>query len=265
MPDQPTNPTSTTPRVLEVCCGSADFAVAAAGAGADRVELCDNLVEGGTTPSIGAVALAVERCGVPVMAMIRPRGGDFLYSDLELAVMLRDIEAIRDQGAFGVVFGALRSDGAIDADRMTRLIDAARPMSVTCHRAFDVSRDLDESVDVLCELGVDRLLTSVGQASVVDHLDRLAALAARAGDRLAVMPCGGVRANNVDRVFAVPGIREVHIGASRRVPSAMEYRAPGVTMGAAYEPDEYAFEAADVERIRAVAAHLAASGQRAAS
>lgn len=230
--------------------------MAAALAGADRVELCDNLVEGGTTPSLGAVALTVERCGVPVMAMIRPRGGDFLYSDLELAVMLRDIEAIRGQGAFGVVFGALRPDGTIDVERMKRLIDAARPMSVTCHRAFDVSRDLDESLDVLCELGVDRVLTSVGRASIVDHLDRLGELAGRAGDRISVMPCGGVRAHNVDRLLAIPGIREVHIGASLRSPSAMEYRVPSVTMGAPYEPDEYTFEAADVERIGAVAARL---------
>ena len=125
-PTSDPSPASGTSCVLEVCCGSADFAVAAARAGAGRVELCDNLVEGGTTPSLGAVALTVERCGVPVMAMIRPRGGDFLYSDLEMAVMLRDIEAIRDQGAFGVVFGVLRPDGTIDVERMTRLIDAAR-------------------------------------------------------------------------------------------------------------------------------------------
>lgn len=235
--------------ILEVCCASAEFAVAAARAGADRVELCADLVEGGTTPSAGAVELAVARTDVPVMVMIRPRGGDFLYSDLELDVMLRDVEAVGDLGAHGVVVGCLEPNGRIDRRRMRRLAAAARPMSVTFHRAFDLSRDLDESLDTLAELGVDRVLTSVGRASVLHDLDRLARLSERAHESVIVMPGGGIRLHDIERVVAVPGVTEVHIGASRRRASEMTYRRDGVHMGGAYEPDEYVVEVADVQRI----------------
>lgn len=236
-----------------------DFAVAAAAAGADRVELCANLVEGGTTPSMGSVALAVERCSVPVMVMIRPRGGDFLYGDLEFDVMLRDLELVRDAGAYGVVLGVLRKDGTVDVARTKTLVDAARPMSVTFHRAFDVSRDLFESLEALCDVGVDRVLTSVGRASALDDLTTLAELVTRADSRLSLMACGGVREHNVADVLAVDGVREIHIGASRTVASPMSFRAPGVTMGATYEPDEYVREVADVDAIGAVAARMSSA------
>ena len=242
--------------VLEVCCGSADFAVAAASAGADRVELCDNLVEGGTTPSLGATALAVERASVPVMAMVRPRGGDFLYSDLEVEVMLRDIDALKGVGVSGIVFGALCADGRVDAEKTRRLLDAARPLPVTFHRAFDVSRDLFESLDALMEIGVDRVLTSVGRGAVVEDLALLGALVTHAAGRLTVLPGGGIRPENVGSVLAVPGIREVHVGASTRVESGMAHRVTGVPMGSSYEPDEYVREAADAAMIGALSLRL---------
>ena len=243
--------------ILEVCCASADFAVAAAQAGADRVELCDNLVEGGTTPSVGAVALAVARSGVPVMAMVRPRGGDFLYSSLEFEVMLRDIDALASAGAAGVVLGALDSEGRVDRRAVRSLVQAARPLPVTFHRAFDLSRDLEESLDTLIELGVDRVLTSVAQASVVDDLDRLAALVERSNGSIVVMPGGGIRSDNVVSVASVPGVTEIHIGATRRRASGMVYRREGVPMGASYEPDEYLVEVADVDRVAATKSQLA--------
>ena len=243
--------------ILEVCCASADFAVAAAQAGADRVELCDNLVEGGTTPSVGAVALAVARSGVPVMAMVRPRGGDFLYSSLEFEVMLRDIDALASAGAAGVVLGALDSEGRVDRTVVRSLVQAARPLPVTFHRAFDLSRDLEESLDTLIELGVDRVLTSVAQASVVDDLDRLAALVERSNGSIVVMPGGGIRSDNVVSVASVPGVTEIHIGATRRRASGMVYRREGVPMGASYEPDEYLVEVADVDRVAATKSQLA--------
>ncbi len=243
--------------MLEVCCASADFAVAAAAAGADRVELCDNLVEGGTTPSAGAIALAVERTGVPVMVMIRPRGGDFLYSDLEVEVMLHDIEETKRLGADGVVFGVLSSDGRVDVDTTTRLTEAAQPLSVTFHRAFDLSRDLLESLESLCAIGVDRVLTSAGRPAVTDDLRLLRALVEQAGDVLTILPGGGVSPENVEDVVAVPGICEVHVGAGRRVASGMDFRREGVPMGSDYRPDEYLREEADVEAIGRVAFALA--------
>ena len=239
-------------RVLEVCCGSAGFAIEAEAAGAGRVELCDNLVEGGTTPSAGAIEMTVRRLAIPVMVMIRPRGGDFLYSGAEVDVMLTDIEEARRRGAHGVVFGALSADGSVDRAITEELIAAARPLAVTFHRAFDLSRDLEASLDVLMEIGVDRVLTSAGCASVVEGLEALARLTERAGDELTVLPGGGIRPDNVSRVLGVPGIREIHLGASRRVASGMRYRVEGVPMGSAYEPDEYLVEAADVQRVSGV-------------
>lgn len=244
--------------VLEVCCGSAHFAVTAAEAGADRLELCDNLVEGGTTPSAGSIQLVMERVAVPIMVMIRPRGGDFLYSEIEFEVMLRDIAVAKNLGVHGVVFGVLSADGRIDRERTARLVDAARPLAVTFHRAFDVSRDPMESLDVLVSLGVDRILTSAQQATVVEDLPLLSRLVDVAGGGLTILPGGGIRADNVGQVLTVPGVREVHIGASRRVPSDMVYRAPGVSMGEAYQPDEYMREEADTDRIRQVSAALSA-------
>ena len=235
--------------LLEVCCGSAAVALQAATAGAGRVELCDNLVEGGTTPSHGAVEVAVAQAGVPVMAMVRPRGGDFLYSDVDFDVMLRDVHHMKRLGASGVVFGILDADGRVDRERSLRLIEAARPLSVTFHRAFDVSRNLEESLDALIALGVDRVLTSVGRPAVTDDLGRLQALIERADGRLLVLPGGGVTPDNVTSVAAVPGVSEVHIGASRRVASAMTHRVHDVVMGRAYTPDEYALEEADASAI----------------
>ncbi|MDA0329687.1 MAG: copper homeostasis protein CutC [Gemmatimonadetes bacterium] len=244
--------------ILEVCCGSAHFAATAAEAGADRLELCDNLVEGGTTPSAGSIQLVLERVAVPLMIMIRPRGGDFLYSEIEFEVMLRDITVVKELGVHGVVFGVLTEDGRIDRERTSRLVDAARPMAVTFHRAFDVSRDPWESLDVLVGLGVDRILTSAQRASVFEDLPLLSRLVDMAGGGLTILPGGGIRADNVGQVLAVPGVREVHIGASRRVPSGMVYRAPGVSMGEPYQPDEYMREEADADRIKSVSAALAA-------
>lgn len=243
-----------------MCCGSADSAIAAAAAGADRVELCDNLVEGGTTPSAGSVAHAQEVAAAPVMMMIRPRGGDFLYSEDEMEVMLRDISVAKDLGVMGVVFGVLTESGRVDRGRTERLVETARPLSVTFHRAFDVSRNLIESLDILMEIGVDRVLTSAGGASVLDAMPVLGDLLSAAGDDLIVLPGGGIRADNVRRLLDLSGVREVHIGASRMVPSSMKFRAAGVPMGRAYEPDEYLREEADVSAIQDVVAELVRGG-----
>ncbi|MEM7416036.1 MAG: copper homeostasis protein CutC [Gemmatimonadota bacterium] len=246
--------------LLEVCSASASFAVDAAEAGADRVELCANLVEGGTTPSIGEIEIALDRLSVPMMVMVRPRGGDFLYDPSEYAIMERDIDRIREAGGEGVVFGILRRNGTIDVERTKGLVERARPMGVTFHRAFDVSRDLRAGIDELKACGVDRVLTSAGRRRVTDALDALALLAEAAGTDLSVLACGEVRADNVAAVLGTPGIREVHIGASARRPSAMDHRVFDVPMGRAYTPDEYVVEAADSGLIRAIAGTLRAVG-----
>ena len=175
--------------------------------------------------------------------------------------MTRDVMRIREAGADGVVFGVLDAVGRIDRARTERLIDAARPLPVTFHRAFDVSRDLPESLDTLLELGVDRVLTSAGRACVLDALPLLAKLLARAGNAAVILPGGGIRGDNVREVLAVPGVCEVHIGASAYDASPMDYRVAGVPMGRAYEPDEYSREVADQALIRGVVDALVQGGE----
>jgi copper homeostasis protein len=229
----------TTGILIEACVESAEAAVAAAEAGVGRVELCENLVEGGTTPSAGTIALTVERLAIPVFVMIRPRGGDFVYTDLEFAIMRRDIGVARDRGAAGLVFGLLEPDGTIDRDRTTELIEAARPLPVTFHRAFDVTRDPLESLETLIELGVDRLLTSGQQPRAVDALPLLRRLVVQAGDQLVVMIGGAVDAENGSEIIRRTGARELHAWAPTRFASPMRFRNPDVPMGRSYEPEDY--------------------------
>ncbi len=248
--------TDSTPPLLEVCCASTAFAVEAVAAGADRVELCADLTEGGTTPSIGEIVTAVELLDRPAMVMIRPRGGDFLYSDVEYRIMERDVDAAREAGAHGVVFGILDADGCVDIARTRALVDRARPAAVTFHRAFDVSSDLLASVDALIEAGVDRVLTSAGRSRVVDALDTLAAVARAGSDRLTVVACGGLRAAHVPEVLAVPGVREIHVGASRFEDGPMRHRVTDLPMGRSYTPDEYVREVVDSEQVRNVSIRI---------
>jgi copper homeostasis protein len=238
--------------VVEACVDTVDGARAAEAGGADRVELCAGLVEGGTTPSVGAISLARERLSIPIFVIVRPRAGDFLYSENELTVMQRDIAAAASAGADGVVLGVLTPDGRVDGDAMRHLVPLARPMSVTFHRAVDLTRDLEESLDALIDAGVDRVLTSGGAASAVEGIGTIASLVQRAAERIVVMAGGGITASNAARVVAETGVREIHVRGSSRVPSTMEYKRAGVACGKPYTPDEYARTVTDEQRIRDV-------------
>jgi copper homeostasis protein len=235
--------------LLEVCVDSVESAVAADRGGAFRVELCDNLLEGGTTPSAGAIAVARDLLAIKLHAMIRPRGGDFLYSPVELDVMRSDIATAKRLGCDGVVFGVLTEDGSVDVERMRELVDLARPLSVTFHRAFDVAHDPFEALDRLIELGVDRVLTSGQESSVVEGLDVLVELVRRAGERLVVMPGGGVTERNIAKVVAATRAREIHVTGKHTVESRMAYRNPRVHMGGALRPPEYARTATDADAV----------------
>jgi copper homeostasis protein len=235
---------------LEVCVDSVEGCVAARAGGADRVELCANLVEGGTTPSLGLLSTARDAADIPVMAMIRPRGGDFLYSSLELDVMRRDIVRAKEAGARGIVLGVLRADGTIDVERTRELTDLARPMEVTFHRAFDMTRDAFEALDALIELGIDRVLTSGQARTVIDGLERITVLVRAAGDRMVVMPGGGLREENIRRVIETTGARDVHFTARSRVESGMSFRNPNCEMGSSDGSEEYQRLVTDAERVR---------------
>jgi copper homeostasis protein len=237
--------------IIEVCVDSVESAMAAERGGADRVELCDNLLEGGTTPSAGAIAIARERLGIKLHVIIRPRGGDFCYSDVEFAVMRHDVALAKQLGADGVVIGILTSNGDIDIERTRELIELARPLSVTFHRAFDMSRDPDRALEELIGLGVDRILTSGQEPSVIEGLDLIAELVRLAGDRVIIMPGGGTE-RNIKKVVARSGVREVHVIGTTSVESPMRFRNQRVFMGGELRPPEYTHATTDPEKISAL-------------
>jgi copper homeostasis protein len=231
--------------LVEVAVDGVAGALAAVAAGAHRLEACACLERGGVTPSAGMVAALTANVTVPVFAMVRPRGGDFRFDRFELDAMLRDVEALRAAGASGIVTGVLHADGTIDRERMRALCDAAAPLPVTCHRAFDLCADLERELDVLCALGVARVLTSGGAASAVAGAATLARLVRRAGDRIAVMAGAGVRDTNVRELVAATGVREVHLSATAWQPGAMAFRRAGVPMGAVAPADDYTVRVTD--------------------
>jgi copper homeostasis protein len=198
------------PPLFESCIDSHDAALASSHGGAGRVELCARLDVGGTTPDAALIARCVASLPIPVFVMIRPRGGDFVYDRAERAAMEADIAMASAAGADGVVFGALRPDATIDVDVMRRLIDRARPLPVTCHKAIDATRDPLQALDTLLALGVDRVLTSGGAETAAAGAATIARMVARAGDALVVLAGGGVRAHNVAGLVRVTGVREVH-------------------------------------------------------
>lgn len=240
--------------LIEACIDSLDDALAAERAGAGRVELCANLFEGGTTPSIGLIRSVVAHVHLPVFVIVRPRGGDFLYSAGEIEVMLRDIEAAKAAGAHGIVSGALHAHGAIDEEGTEALLEAAAPLPFTCHRAFDMTGDLDESLDVLMALGASRVLTSGGAATAMDGATALARLRERAGARLDIVAGGGVRAAHIAALARATGVREYHIGARRRVETRMRHETPARIAKPVVIEDGTWFEADATEFAASVAA-----------
>lgn len=241
---------------LEICIDSVESALAAEAAGADRVELCQGLIEGGTTPSPGTIRLTRKLTSLGVMVIIRPRGGDFLYTDHETDVMLEDIRAAKAAGADGVVIGCLNADGSIDVKKCRPLILAAQPMSVTFHRAFDLCRDPFEALEQIIDLGCDRMLTSGQEATVLEGADLIRDLITKAGDRIVIMPGGGITTRNVGKIVALTGAQEIHMSCRRSLDSGMQHRNARVFMGGALYPPEYAHKIADTDGIRNVLRQL---------
>jgi copper homeostasis protein len=239
--------------LFEICVDSVDAALAAQEGGGDRVELCADLLEGGTTPSAGTVQLTLARLRIPTNVIIRPRGGDFCYSDAEFEVMRRDIELVRSWGASGVVIGILHPDGTVDGERTRALVETARPLSVTFHRAFDVTRDPYEALETLIGLGVDRILTTGQEGTALEGLEVIADLVRRAGDRVIVMP-GGINQRTAARIVAGSGAREFHFAALSPVSGRMAYRNPRVFMGGELRPPEYGLSVTDPTTVQSVIA-----------
>jgi copper homeostasis protein len=225
--------------IYEIFVDSLAGVRAAKEAGAQRVELCANLLEGGTTPSLGLMRAARRIPGIGLNVIIRPRGGDFLFDDDEYAIMQTDVAAAKAEGADGVVIGLLTADGDIDAGRAQALIAAARPLSVTFHRAFDMARDPFAALETLIALGVDRILTSGQETSVLEGLPLIAELIRRAGDRIIIMPGGGVTARNAARIAAAAKPKEMHFAALMAEAGGMRFRRGHVFMGGELRPPEF--------------------------
>lgn len=212
--------------ILEIAANSIASALAAQDGGAGRVELCTALELDGLTPSHAQIALTRERLRIPLYVLIRPRAGDFLYSDLECETMLRDIETSAALGCDGVVLGMLDADGRVDAARCRALIAAAGKLGVTFHRAFDLSRDPAQALEDIVALGCERILTSGMQASAWEGAALIRDLVVQAAGRLVVMPGAGVTAQNIAALAAVTGAHEFHASAKRQLPSGMQHRPP---------------------------------------
>jgi copper homeostasis protein len=203
-------------RLLEVCVETLPEALQAVAAGAGRLEICSSMAESGTTPSIGLVAAILEMVDVPAFVMIRPRGGDFTYDEHELDVMRRDIKAVKDAGAHGIVSGALEPGGSINRDATQALLDAADPLPFTFHRAFDLAPELERALTMLRSIGVHRVLTSGGASSAMVGADAIAKLKRQTGTAMTLIAGGGVRAAHVAELLRVSGVSEVHARPTRR-------------------------------------------------
>lgn len=237
--------------LFEVSVEGVDGLVVAQENGADRVELCASVIEGGITPSIGCLREALRVARVPVFVIVRPRGGDFLYSDTEFKSMRQDILALKKLGVLGVVSGCLRADAQIDSQRTAELVDLAGPMSFTFHRAFDMTHDAEAALEALIAAGVQRVLTSGQRATAIDGLTTLKHLGELSGERIIVMPCGSIRADNIVQICRQTGLREFHFAAPRKEMSAMTYRNPHVAMGATAQDHEYVKTVTDPAVVRA--------------
>lgn len=241
--------------ILEVCAGDIQSVAAAARGGAQRVELCSALSDGGVTPSTGFIRKALEVEGLTVHVLIRPRGGDFLYSPAEVEAMTDDIVAARETGAHGVVIGALTRDGNIDLDACKKMVEAAAGMNITFHRAFDLCRDPFTALDQIIALGCNRLLTSGQAASAIEGVDLLRQLVERADGRLTILAGGGVSPENAAEIIRRSGTNEVHASARHTIKSAMRYRKPGVAMGAPGS-DEYSRKVTSPEIVAEIMAAI---------
>lgn len=240
--------------LVEICCGSIDDAIEAERGGADRVELCSALFLGGLSPSIGTIQEAKHRLKIPVMVMVRPRGGGFCYTEAEMATMERDVEAALAHGADGVVFGILREDGKIDVDRCAKLRKLIGKRQAVFHRAFDVTPDAFEGLEQLVDLGITRVLTSGQKDSVPEGADLIRRLMERAAGRIEILPGGGIKPYNLKEVIERTGCRQVHLTAWKTATDASTHANREVTFGGALYPPEDRYQVTDAELVRKIVA-----------
>lgn len=236
--------------ICEIVVYNIESALKAQEGGADRIELCDNPGEGGTTPSYGVIENVRQNVSLDVFVMIRPRGGDFCYSNYEFHSMKRDIWQCQKLSVDGVVFGILNADGTLDKKRCKELIDKARPLKVTCHRAFDMTRDPFEALEDCIEAGFDRILTAGQQAQAAKGAGLIGELIKKANGRIAIMPGSGVNESTVENIVKISGASEIHFSATAFRDSAMKYKNQNIAGMGSDEGSEFKLRTVDTQRVK---------------
>ena len=235
----------------ELCSYSIEACYTAARLGVDRVEICASPAEGGVTPSMGLIKRACEIPDIETSVMIRPRGGDFLYTDEEFELMKRDINYAREAGATGVVLGILTEDGRVDVERTRLLVKEAQGMDITFHRAIDMTRDYLQAVEDVISTGCTRILTSGGYNKAIDGAANIGRAVAVAAGRIELMAGSGVTATNALQL-AMTGIDALHFSAKKMMPGRMTYRNPLIAMGGDTSMDEYALRGVDEKEVKSI-------------
>ena len=241
--------------LLEVCANSVASALAAQDGGAERVELCENLHEGGTTPSYGEILVARKLLKIKLYILIRPRSGDFLYTDLEYKIMTADVQYCIDAGCDGVVIGMLNSDGTVDKRRCTELLNLAKKngLGVTFHRAIDMCADMEQALEDIIEMGFERILTSGGRSTAMEGARMIANLIKKANGRITIMPGSGINERNVADLVYYTKAMEVHSSARVHIQSKMNYKNDHIIMGGLVA-DEYSNDITDVNQVKKIIA-----------
>jgi copper homeostasis protein len=235
--------------VLEICVDSVESAIAAQAGGAQRVELCSALAEGGLTPSLGLIRAVRSRIDIGIHVMIRSRAGDFLYSGEDFAVMREDVVVAAESGADGIALGLLNSDGEIDVERTRELVELARPMEVTFHRAIDLARDIENALEDVIQTGADYVLTSGAEATAMQGRHRIRELVRASDGRIRIIVGGGIRAENVQQIAQATGAVEFHAALRRAVPSPIKHQRRKVHLGDA-GIDDYSYKVARASDVR---------------
>ncbi|MCP4378979.1 MAG: copper homeostasis protein CutC [bacterium] len=239
---------------LEICCYSVESGVIAQQGGADRIELCDNYSEGGTTPSYASIKHAIDMLDIPVNVIVRSRGGDFLYSQTEFEIIKEDVIMCRELKANGVVIGFLNQDGSVDIGRTREIVELAKPMEVTFHRAFDMCNDPERALAELLETGVDRILTSGQKGTALEGVQLLKQLVSAADGRIIIMPGSGINDENISEISSITNAPEFHSSAKTFVKSEMKYTHKSATMSK--DSDEYKKISVDSEIVRKMKSNI---------
>ncbi len=236
--------------ILEACVDSPESAITAANSGAERIELCTGLSEGGLTPSMGIIKETLKCVKINLNILLRPRGGDFYYSNKEFEVIKEDLLTVKTLGCNGVVIGILNPDATIDTCRTSELIELARPMDITFHRAFDMTSCPLKALDDLLSLGIDRILTSGQSASAIKGSKLIKKLNVIAKEKIIIMPGGGINESNVQELIRKTGVKEIHASARSKVKSKMKYKNLNCSMGKKSFDSEYTLTITDKTKLK---------------